>query len=126
MALKPTNPKKTPITEGEFRQKLKNKDGVFQNRIFNFAITHDLLQETVGLAEDGNIHFNFDLDFVDSEFQKIDVGSDILDIDDVPKVIFSRTVNFSYGNIFRYKLILIRQHFQEIANFSYGKIFKCK
>ena len=26
MALKPTNPKKTPITEGEFRQKLKNKD----------------------------------------------------------------------------------------------------
>ena len=59
MALKPTNPKKTPITEGEFRQKLKNKDGVFQNRIFNFAITHDLLQEAVGLAEDGNIHFEF-------------------------------------------------------------------
>ena len=27
MALKPTNPKKSfPITEGEFRQKLKNKD----------------------------------------------------------------------------------------------------
>ena len=95
MALKPTNPKKIPITEVEFRQKLKNKDGDFQNRIFNFAITRDLLQETLGLAEDGNIHFNFDLDFADSEFQKIDVGSDILDIDDFPKVIFSRTVNFS-------------------------------
>ena len=42
MALTPTNPKKTPITEGEFRQKLKNKDGDFQNRIFDFAITRDL------------------------------------------------------------------------------------
>ena len=95
MALKPTNPKKTPITEGEFRQKLKNKDGDFQNRIFNFAITRNLLQKAVGLAEDGNIHFNFDLDFVDSEFQKIDVGSDDIAIyDDVPKVIFSGKVNF--------------------------------
>ena len=90
MALKPTNPKKTPITEVEFRQKLKNKDGDFQNRIFNFAITRDLLQEAVGLAEDGNIHFNFDLDFADSEFQKIDVGSDISYNDDAPKVIFSK------------------------------------
>ena len=89
MALKPTNPKKTPITEGEFRQKLKNKDGDFQNRIFNFAITRDLLQKAVGLAEDGNIHFNFDLDFGYSEFQKIDVGSDIPYNDDAPKVIFS-------------------------------------
>ena len=57
MALKPTNPKiATPITEVEFRQKLQNQRWcIFKNRIFNFAITHDLLQETVGLAEDGNI-----------------------------------------------------------------------
>ena len=74
MALNLTS-KKTPITKDEFRQKLKNKDGDFQNRIFDFAITRDSLQETVGLAEDGNIHFNFDLDFGDSEFQTIDVGS---------------------------------------------------
>ena len=45
------------------------------NLEFFFAITRNLLQEAVGLAEDGNIHFNFDLDFADSEFQKI-VGSD--------------------------------------------------
>ena len=120
MALKPTNPKKTPITEVEFRQKLKNKDGVFQNRIFNFAITHDLLQEAVGLAEDGNIHFNFDLDFSDSEFQKIDVGSDILDIDDVPKVIFSRTVNFSYAT-FSDITNFNKATFSGEANFSYAK-----
>ena len=43
MSLNPTNPKKTPITEGEFKQKLKNKDGNFQNR--NFAITSDSLQK---------------------------------------------------------------------------------
>ena len=101
MALKPTNPKKIPITEGEFRQKLKNKDGDFQNRIFDFAITRDLLQKAVGLAEDGNIHFNFDLDFGYSEFQKIDVGSRIPYNDDAPKVIFKRTVNFNKGKIFR-------------------------
>ena len=124
MALKPTNPKKTPITEVEFRQKLKNKDGVFQNRIFNFAITHDLLQEAVGLAEDGNIHFNFDLDFSDSEFQKIDVGSDILDIDDVPKVIFSRTVNFSYAT-FSDITNFNKATFSGEANFSYAT-FKAK
>ena len=70
MALKPTNSKKNPITEVEFRQKLKNKDGDFKNRIFNFAITRNLLQEALGLAEDGNIHFNFDLDFFNVEFQK--------------------------------------------------------
>ena len=116
MALKPTNPKKTPITEDEFRQKLKNKDGDFQNRIFNFAITRDLLQETLGLAEDGNIHFNFDLDFADSEFQKIDVGSDILDIDDVPKVIFSRTVNFSEAT-FSKEAKFDGATFSDIANF---------
>ena len=94
MALKPTNPKKIPITEVEFRQKLKNKDGDFKNRIFNFAITRNLLQKAVGLAEDGNIHFNFDLDFADSEFQKI-VGSDDIAYMDVGlKVIFSGKVSF--------------------------------
>ena len=92
MALKPTNPKKIPITEGEFRQKLKNKDGDFQNRIFDFTITRDSLQKALGLAEDGNIHFNFDLDFADSEFQKI-VGSD-RPYSNAPKVIFSGKVSF--------------------------------
>ena len=97
MSLNPTNPKKTPITEGEFRQKLKNKDGDFQNRIFDFAITSDSLQKAVGLAEDGNIHFNFNLDFADSEFQKI-VGSDDIPYMDVgPKVIFSGKANFKYA-----------------------------
>ena len=101
MALKPTNPKKTPITEVEFRQKLKNKDGDFQNRIFNFAITRDLLQEAVGLAEDGNIHFNFDLDFGYSAFQEIDVGSRIPYNNDGLKVIFSGKVNFAYATFSR-------------------------
>ena len=99
MALKPTNPKKTPITEGEFRQKLKNKDGDFQNRIFDFAITRDSLQKAVGLAEDGNIHFNFDLDFADSEFQKIDVGFEDHYIID-PKVIFSAKPTVSCSKSF--------------------------
>ena len=111
MALKPTNPKKTPITEVEFRQKLKNKDGDFQNRIFNFAITRDLLQEALGLAEDGNIHFNFDLDFADSEFQKIDVGSDMPYNYDAPKVRFSGKVNFEGANFIGEKLILEKQIF---------------
>ena len=101
MALKPTNPKKTPITEVEFRQKLKNKDGDFKNRIFNFVITRDLLQETVGLAEDGNIHFNFDLDFGYSAFQEIDVGSRIPYNNDGLKVIFSGKVNFAYATFSR-------------------------
>ena len=87
------------ITKDEFRQKLKNKDGDFQNRIFDFAITRNLLQEALGLAEDGNIHFNFDLDFADSEFQKI-VGSDDIPYMDVgPKVIFSGKANFKGCNI---------------------------
>ena len=111
MALKPTNPKKIPITEVEFRQKLKNKDGDFQNRIFDFAITRDLLQKAVGLAEDGNIHFNFDLDFGYSAFQEIDVGSRIPYNDD-PKVIFSGKVNFNNAT------------FSDRANFWQCNIFR--
>ena len=117
MALKPTNSKKTPITEVEFRQKLKTKDGNFQNRIFNFAITSDLLQETLGLAEDGNIHFNFDLDFADSEFQKIDVGSDMPYNYDAPKVRFSGKVNFE-GARFSGEADFSEATFSGEANFS--------
>ena len=120
MALKPTNPKKTPITEFEFRQKLQNKDGDFKNRIFNFVITRDLLQETVGLAEDGNIHFNFDLDFVNSEFQKIDVGVNILHMDDDPKVIFKKKVHFHYAT-FLGKVNFSCATFSREANFSYAR-----
>ena len=118
MALKPTNSKKNPITEVEFRQKLKNKDGDFKNRIFDFAITRDSLQETVGLAEDGNIHFNFDLDFADSEFQEIDVSSRI-PYNDAPKVIFSGKVNFE-GARFSGEVNFEGARFSDRANFSYA------
>lgn len=116
MALKPTNPKKIPITEVEFRQKLKNKDGDFQNRIFDFAITRDLLQKAVGLAKDGNIHFNFDLDFGYSEFQTIDVGSDMPYNYDAPKVRFSGKVNFE-GARFSGEVNFWQAIFSREANF---------
>ena len=116
MSLKLTNSKKTPITEVEFKQKLKTKDGNFQNRIFNFAITSDLLQETLGLAEDGNIHFSFDLDFADSEFQKIDVGSDMPYNYDAPKVRFSGKVNFE-GARFSGEVNFWQAIFSREANF---------
>ena len=89
----------------------------FQNRIFNFAITSDLLQETLGLAEDGNIHFNFDLDFADSEFQKIDVGSDMPYNYDAPKVRFSGKVNFE-GARFSGEADFSEATFSGEANFS--------
>ena len=114
--------KQVPITEDEFRQKLKNKDGDFQNRIFDFAITRDLLQKAVGLAEDGNIHFNFDLDFADSEFQKIDIGSDT-PYSDAPKVIFSGKVNFE-GAIFSGEVNFKGATFSDIANFNTSNIFR--
>ena len=108
--------KKLLLLKVNVRQKLKNKDGDFQNRIFDFAITRDSLQETVGLAEDGNIHFNFDLDFGYSEFQTIDVGSYRSYIDSATKVRFSGKVNFK-GATFSGKVNFKGATFSDIANF---------
>lgn len=96
------------ITQKEFSNSIKNKNGNFKNIIFNFPIN---------LTEFESI--NFELNFKNSifsepvNFNKISINKDI----DISKCVFLNKVNF-FNTTFKKKIIAHKTEFYKYTNFN--------